>query len=372
MSETIVRTAVDRRPSLPFWPILSVAAPGLWLVMLAAAFAQPAPQPPTVQPPAKPPVTVPPAKTPVAEPPAKTPVAKPPVAKAKPKEAEEPRKPPEPEPITVETKDGWKIHCMYYAPMEKIRKGKQTVPIILLHGWGGQGSEWSYLATGLQTYGHAAIVPDLRGHGRSTSRKEPDGSIETVKYDDLQPQDIANMILDVEAVKGILMERNNAGELNIDMLTIIAAQEGCIIAMNWAVWDWHWPITTAGKQGQDVKALVLLSPVDSYKRMNATAALNTPVITKQLSLLFAVGDQDRKALAETSRMYSRIERIRPPLPENDPQELLRLKDCFLVKAPTTLQGTALTAKNLPVNRAIVTLIEMRLLRHRDEFPWTQR
>ncbi len=340
-----------------------------WLLVVTAALGQPPVKPPVTQPPATQPPT---GEPPATQPPAKPPVAKPPAETAKPKEGEEVKKPPEPEPMLLETKDGWKIYCLYYPPMEKMRKGKETVPIILLHGWGGQGSDWSYLATGLQTYGHAAIVPDLRGHGRSTSRKQPDGSLETIKYDDLKPQDMESMILDVEAVKSALMQRNNEGELNIDMLTLIAAQEGCIIALNWAVWDWHWPITTAGKQGQDVKALILLSPVDTYKRMNATTALNTPVVTRQLSLLVSVGDQDRRALTEASRMYGRIERIRPPLPKDDPQELLRLKDLFLITAPTELQGSKLTDKNLPVNRAIVTFIEMRLLRHRDEFPWKQR
>lgn len=295
--------------------------------------------------------------------------AKTPAAKAAP--AVEENKPPEPEAVFLDTKDMWRIHCLYYPPMEKVRKSKETVPVILLHGWGGQGSEYGFLATGLQTYGHACIVPDLRGHGRSTTRKKIDGTLETIKQEDLKPQDIENMLLDLEAVKSFLMEKNNAGELNIEMLTVIAAQEGCIIALNWAALDWSWPVTPSFKQGQDVKALILLSPTQSYKRLSASAALNTPAVSRQLSLLFAVGAEDRAAYNDARRIYSRLERIRPPLPDS-PQDRMRLKDLFFITAPTTLQGSKLTARNLSINRAIVTFIQARLLEHRDEYQWTKR
>jgi pimeloyl-ACP methyl ester carboxylesterase len=353
---------------LPCKWIFAGAALCLCFVAVTAALAQLPPKPVVPQPVPKPGVTQPPATQPIPKPPAAKPA--PPAAKAK--DAPAPDKPPEPVPMQLDTKDGWKIHCLYYPPMEKIRKGTETVPIILVHGWGGQGSEWSYLATGLQTYGHATIVPDLRGHGRSTTRRERDGSIATVKLDDLKPQDMDALLLDLEAVKSEFIKMNNAGEVNIEMLTMIAAQEGCVIALNWAAWDWHWPITPAYKQGQDVKALVLLSPTDSFKRMNATAALNTPAIQRQLSLLFAVGAEDRKSLSEASRMHSRIEKLRPSLKNESIEEQRRLRDIFFIAAPTTLQGTKLTDASLRVNRAIVEFIQMRLLNRRDELRWAER
>ncbi|MFF0143275.1 alpha/beta fold hydrolase [Streptomyces sp. NPDC005227] len=42
-----------------------------------------------------------------------------------------------------------------------------TVSVLLVHGWGGDGREWSPHADGLAAAGHRVIVPDLRGHGRS-------------------------------------------------------------------------------------------------------------------------------------------------------------------------------------------------------------
>jgi pimeloyl-ACP methyl ester carboxylesterase len=39
--------------------------------------------------------------------------------------------------------------------------------LLLVHGWGGDGREWSRHAEILADAGHRVIVPDLRGHGRS-------------------------------------------------------------------------------------------------------------------------------------------------------------------------------------------------------------
>ncbi len=278
--------------------------------------------------------------------------------------------------MTLDTRDGWRIHCEYYGPQEKIRQGKETVPIIMVHGWEGQGSDWNFLAVGLQTLGHASMVIDLRGHGRSTIRRVPGdrtGATETVSVDGLDRDDISRIWLDLEAAKSELMRKNNAGEVNIEMLTVIAAEVGCIIAMEWAIRDWAWPITPAYKQGQDVKALVLLSPVESYRRMSATKSLNHPTIRERLSLMFAVGAEESRFAGSVKRMHDRIERVRPSLEKKvDPKEAERLRDLFLIQAPTSLQGSALTDRSLPVNRAIVYFLTKRLLERSDELRWSER
>ncbi|MBC8875884.1 MAG: alpha/beta fold hydrolase [Planctomycetes bacterium] len=288
-------------------------------------------------------------------------------------EKEKEKKPPAPQRVWLDTKDGWKIHCTYYGPKEGVRKGKETVPLIMIHGWGGQGSEYSHLAWGLQKLGHATIVPDLRGHGRSTDRKYPNGNIENMKYDDRKftPQEREKMTLDIEACKKFLMEKNDAEEVNIEMLCVVGAELGSIIALNWAAMDWSWPQTPYVKQGQDVKALVLLSPRQSMERLNAATALTHPAVSQRLSLMFAVGENDRKSFSEASRIYNRIEKIRPEPPE-DLAERLRKKNLFLMKAETTLQGTKLLGRALPVNGYIVKFIELRLLNKREDLPWSNR
>jgi pimeloyl-ACP methyl ester carboxylesterase len=42
-------------------------------------------------------------------------------------------------------------------------------PVIMVHGWSCDGSDWSWLAADLAA-DHRVVVPDLRGHGSSTHR----------------------------------------------------------------------------------------------------------------------------------------------------------------------------------------------------------
>jgi pimeloyl-ACP methyl ester carboxylesterase len=44
--------------------------------------------------------------------------------------------------------------------------------VLLLHGWGGDGADWSGLAAGLVA-DHRVLVPDHRGHGRSSVPEGP-------------------------------------------------------------------------------------------------------------------------------------------------------------------------------------------------------
>ena len=74
---------------------------------------------------------------------------------------------PEPENITLETKDLLLLKCTWYAGW----KGKKSVPILMLHGAGGNRNDYAPLAEYLQKQGHAVLVPDLRGHGGSTKFK---------------------------------------------------------------------------------------------------------------------------------------------------------------------------------------------------------
>src|SRR5262245_14025894 len=55
-------------------------------------------------------------------------------------------------------------------PEVTAKPGKEVIPIILLHGYEGQGADLYPLALTLQKLGHAVLLPDLRGHGKSKIR----------------------------------------------------------------------------------------------------------------------------------------------------------------------------------------------------------
>ena len=127
----------------------------------------------------------------------------------------------------------------------------------------------------------------------------------------------------------------------------------------------------AFKQGQDVKALVLLSPRQTFEGISATKALAHPAITHKLSILIAAGKNDRRAYSDAKRIHSRLVRVRPT-PPTDRAEKLRKQDLFFVDAETTLQGTKLLGRALPINGNIAGFIELRLVRKREDFLWSER
>ncbi len=60
---------------------------------------------------------------------------------------------PAPETVTLETKDGVALTCRWYASPTSKDGGKNVVPVIILHGSGGQSSQYDGLASDLQKVG---------------------------------------------------------------------------------------------------------------------------------------------------------------------------------------------------------------------------
>lgn len=233
-------------------------------------------------------------------------------------------------------------------------KGKDSVPIILVHGYKGSRADFAPLAEFLQTqHGHAVLVPDLRGHGESTevllgNSKKP------LEYDRLNTDHWEAMVkFDLEACKKFLMAKNNAGELNIEKLCLVAADMGAVVAMNWAVWDWHWPVLATGKQGQDVKCLILLSPDWKVEKgaLNMGTAVNEPVQSQLATYIIYGNTKGGSSAADAKRVHRSLERFHT---END--------DSLLIyDLNTTLQGTKLlTVPELKMEEAIATIIEKRV------------
>jgi pimeloyl-ACP methyl ester carboxylesterase len=274
---------------------------------------------------------------------------------------------PEPEDLSLETKDGVALKATYYPGTAK----KETVPLIMLHGLGGQRSEYHRLALYLQSLGHASIVPDLRGHGQSKLQKL-DGTTRTLESDDLTRRDLEAMLQDVEACKKFLLDKNNEGELNIELLCVVGAEFGSIVAARWAAYDWSVRNLPTYKQGQDVKALVFLSPVQTMKAVTMRDALAHPALQKLLSVLVIVGADDSKGLSEARRIHGLLHGHRPKLP-SDREEALKVQDLFLVdNVPTNLSGTRLLGRGLRVEEQIARFLELRLVARKADFPWQER
>lgn len=274
----------------------------------------------------------------------------------------------EPEDLTLETKDGVQLRCTFYPGTAK----KASVPVILIHGWEGKRSEYHALALGLQSQGHTVIVPDLRGHGESTIAKLPGGESADIELEKFRTADVKSMVADIDACKKHLIDQNNAGECNIEMLCLVGSEFGSILALNYAAYDWNRQVLPAFKLGQDVRALVLLSPLQSHKGLTIREAMGHPAVRSKLSVMIAAGADDNKSEAEAKRMFNSFQTYHPKIDENDQEEQRLKQDLFLVTPDTSLSGTELlgVGLNLPAN--IARFIELRLVAKQDELPWSER
>lgn len=292
---------------------------------------------------------------------------------AKPKSKQDEIEIPAPEQVTLTTSDQLSLKATYYAGVDAARRGKEIVPIILLHGHKGNRNELADLALYLQglmsadgqPIGHAVIVPDLRGHGESIYLESRDRPLEVER---LRPEDFRNMVrYDLEAVKKFLMSKNNAGELNIEKLCVVGADMGAVVGATWAAADWSWPVLAGQKQGRDVKALVLLSPQRDFKGMSIYEAVDHPALRKDLSILISVGDGNARALADARSIYSRLEKFHPEPPAAEAAER---KSLFFDPRPTSLEGTKMLGERLGVEENLSQFITLRLVN--KPFPWRDR
>ncbi len=261
--------------------------------------------------------------------------------------------PPEPRNIDLNTKDRVLLRATYYGG----NKGKETVPVILLHMHEGKRSDYHDLALLLQSKGHAVLVPDLRGHGESTEIEDSKRSLDASR---LPPNQYPRMVEDdMEACKNFLLKENNEGKLNIRRLCVVGAEMGAVVAVNWALLDWSWPKLTTGEQGKDVAGLVLISPRWAFKTLRINRAIADDDIRSKLSVYIIVGGKDSKSLRNAKRLNNALKSYHPePTEENAAQ-----RDLFFQSYRTSLQGTKMLGAELDVAKNIATFIEVRLVRH---------
>ena len=267
---------------------------------------------------------------------------------------------PPPEEASVLTKDGVNIALTYYPGT----KGKDTIPVILLHMFKGDRHEMEGLARFLQKQGCAVVAPDLRGHGNS---KLMSGKVE-VDASRMPVAQFANMVLfDMEAIKKFLIEKNNAGMLNVDKLCLVGAEMGAQVAFNWAAQDWSAIDLPTLKQSKDVKAVVMISPSMSFKSLSLTKALSFMPFREEISAFVIAGAEDTASAADAKRIKESLERGRPK-PTKIEEKTVFIEDTLKTKL---IGSKLLGEQSLGVDEVIGQFIQLRLA-ERPDCPWKER
>ncbi|MEZ6067795.1 MAG: hypothetical protein R3B90_19260 [Planctomycetaceae bacterium] len=229
---------------------------------------------------------------------------------------------------------GWTIKFSYYPALEKLPSGvtqklEEAPVIILIHGRESDRLLWDKtsappgpagkpFAEFLQSEGYAVVAVDMRKFGDSKQEGQSE----------IGPNDYEAMVFDLVAVKLFIQEQHQSQQLNMRKLGIVALDDMAPVAATFAAEDWDTPphddhaiLSERTPRGQDVRALVLVSPVMSSGRLQTTAPIRrlanpqlaalvgSPQLTP--AILFVAGSKDTegmKAARSLSRATSRYER----------------------------------------------------------------
>ena len=242
--------------------------------------------------------------------------------------------------LTLETKDGVKLAITYYPSASK----EQALPVVILHDQQDSRVAYDAIARKLQQpHGEdgesfAVITVDLRGHGGSTKQQLRNGTARELDAAKLKQSDFEAMVqYDMKAVRTFLVGKNDQGEINLNELSIIGVGLGASVATIWAAHDWAYPPLAVGKQGQDVKALVLVSPRWKNKGLLIQQAVQQRGVQREIALIMIYGRDNSKVRADIRRIKKQVEKYHPEPESVDDKP----RDLVGLGVPTSLQGDKL-------------------------------
>jgi pimeloyl-ACP methyl ester carboxylesterase len=282
---------------------------------------------------------------------------------------------PKPENETLTTDDGGSLHITYYKSLLE----ENSPVVVLLHMKDGNRFVWQGdkgFAQRLQREGYAVITVDLRFHGESkfggapaaTNVNQGAGKKKDKKKAgiDLHPADLVAMVeYDMEAVKAFIKEEHQAKRLNMTKMGIVGPEMGASVAVAYAALDWSkepYDDAQPGFQtprGQDVRALVLISPQEKFKSM-AMARVITQLKDPDLNIAFLIcsGTEptDKK---ESEKIFDMV--VKPDINKNR---------MFLKTYAAKTTGTNLLDKSLGIEDYMLAFFEKQL--KNIEIPWRDR
>jgi pimeloyl-ACP methyl ester carboxylesterase len=253
------------------------------------------------------------------------------------------------EAVSLTTRDGVQLKISYFPG--QARKGspqaKQTTPVIFLHDYKGSRAVFAPLVQKLQAVGKgqgegdrpgfAAVTVDLRAHGESTKlANNAQGELNAAK---VNKEDLIAMATnDMDAVRSFLVDKNDDGELNLNKLCLVGSGMGASVAANWALTDWSYPPLAVGKQGQDVKAIALISPRWAYEGLLMQGPMQFRALKARVAWMLVYGDKDPKFKADATRLKNQLERFHPA---TDDTGAKRTSGFTMLGINTRLQGDSL-------------------------------
>lgn len=287
-----------------------------------------------------------------------------------------PADPTDPVPVELTTKDGVLLTGTFFAAEDA---GRDTPIVVMLADERESPRVFNRLALALQFSDDAEARPPmsvlavaLRGQGDSTRVRLPGGEVVERRGARITPADAAAMVkLDMEAVRQYLVDKNEAGELNLNRLAYLGVGFGALVATNAAAVDWAVPQLNRGKQGRDVKALILVSPPWKQLGLDMLNALRQPGVQSEVAVLITYGEQLKSVAGDAERIVRQLEKGRPPVPEPIEGQPAPERTVISVPGKSRLQGTQwLKQLGRDGEAMIVRFLNERIAE--PDYAWTQR
>jgi pimeloyl-ACP methyl ester carboxylesterase len=281
----------------------------------------------------------------------------------------------DPESRVLPTGDG-SLHITYY----KSPGDRESPVVVLLHMKDGSRFVWqgeNGFARKLQKNGFAVITVDLRYHGESkaggavgTGNANQGGTKKKDKKKaglDLKPGDFEAMAqIDMEAVKGFIKDEHQAENLNMNKMGIVGPEMGASIAAAYAEVDWEkepyddGPEGSQTPRGQDVRALVFISPQEKFHGMpmaKVISHLKDPSLDIAFLICCGSESQDKK---ESEKIYKMA-----ATPESNKSRVY-----FMSYDKARLIGTDLLDKGLDLEDRMLKFFDKHLMKL--DAPWRNR
>ena len=223
----------------------------------------------------------------------------------------------------LQTKDGVELSITYY-PSRSAKDpalGKQVTPVVLLHDEKDTQGMFSSLVARLQAAGQAGESAVVRGgDGRSARPRgehAANGAPTARRANSTPRSSIANDLLamsaqDMEAVRGFLVGKNDAGELNLNKLCLVGVGLGATVAVNWAAQDWSAPPLLgrqAGPGREGTRARFAAVEVSAASCCNRRCGW--PISRRSAAWMLIYGEQDPDQATDAKRIYRQLERFHP-------------------------------------------------------------
>jgi pimeloyl-ACP methyl ester carboxylesterase len=252
------------------------------------------------------------------------------------------------ESVSLITRDGVQLKISYFpgTAHKGSPQAKQTTPVVFLHDYKGSRAVFASLVQKLQAAGKgedgrasfAAVTVDLRAHGEST--KVANNAQIELNAAKLNKEDFAAMAsYDLDAVRNFLVTKNDEGELNLNKLCLVGSGMGASVAANWALTDWSYPPLAVGKQGQDVKAIAMISPQWTFNGLMMQRPMQFRALKERVAWMIIYGDKDPKFQTDAVRITKQLERFHPATDDTGAKR--PTSGLTVLKLNTRLQGDSL-------------------------------